>query len=93
MQSETTCVTAMENHEHRISKSSSEILQSLLSTLNKETPVPQKDYNSGAVYRGELYDNKPCGRGLFVWPDGTCYEGDFVDNMRHGTGLLFKKIQ
>ena len=28
------------------------------------------------------------GRGIFSWPDGRSYEGDFVNNHRHGQGRL-----
>jgi len=28
------------------------------------------------------------GRGVYRWPDGSTYEGEWRDNMRHGYGLL-----
>ena len=46
----------------------------------------EKEYRSGANYRGQLQGNKRVGKGVFTWPSGAIYDGEFVDNLRHGTG-------
>ena len=46
----------------------------------------EKEYRSGANYRGQLQGNKRAGKGIFTWPNGAIYDGEFVDNLRHGTG-------
>ena len=28
------------------------------------------------------------GRGIFVWPDGRSYEGEYKDDKKHGNGLF-----
>ncbi len=28
------------------------------------------------------------GQGIQEWPDGCKYEGDFVNNLKHGTGVF-----
>lgn len=84
---ERACFATRRNQEDRVLKPSAEILQRLASALKKETSDVQKDYKSGAVYRGQVANNKRCGHGLFAWPDGTRYEGEFVDNSRHGLGV------
>ena len=28
------------------------------------------------------------GRGIFVWPDGSSYEGEYKDDKKHGNGLF-----
>ena len=33
-------------------------------------------------------DDKPNGKGLFKWPDGSSYEGDFTDGKRSGKGIF-----
>lgn len=64
------------------------VFRHLSSAAQHETFEVQKDYRSGAVYKGGMADNKRCGRGLFVWLDGTRYEGEFVNNSRNGNGMV-----
>lgn len=28
------------------------------------------------------------GKGLFIWPDGRSYEGEYKDDKKHGQGLF-----
>lgn len=62
------------------------VLPRLSSAAQHKTIEVEKDYKSGAVYKGEMADNKRYGRGLFVWTDGTRYEGEFTNNSRNGNG-------
>ena len=40
----------------------------------------------GAYYEGVWSDNKACGFGKFVHPNGDYYEGEWKDNMANGEG-------
>ena len=51
-----------------------------------------KEYKSGASYKGQVKDNKKTGRGVFTWPNGAKYEGEFINNIRHGDGKCLFKI-
>ncbi len=44
------------------------------------------DYKSGAVYDGKVKDFLKFGQGVFVWPNGDKYIGEFRLNHRHGFG-------
>ena len=48
--------------------------------------VDCREYKSGAKYKGEVDNFWKAGWGSFVWPNGSTYEGHFVDNVRHGNG-------
>ena len=39
-----------------------------------------------------VYLLRATGKGIYVWPDGRHYEGDFFENNLHGQGL-FKDVQ
>lgn len=47
------------------------------------------------VYIGSLLHNEITGRGKYVWPDGSMYEGEVKQGQRHGKGqfthISFKK--
>ena len=60
---------------------------------NLENSEVEKEYKSGAVYKGTIVDNRRAGQGVFTWPDGARYEGQFVDNVRNGQGEKQKLIQ
>ena len=47
------------------------------------------NYRSGAYFKGQVQDYKRIGRGIFSWPNGARYEGDYVDNVRTGSGEKF----
>ena len=57
-----------------------------LKSAKKEVDSNHMDYKSGATFQGQLAGMKRVGRGGFVWPNGDRYEGDYVDNERHGAG-------
>jgi len=40
------------------------------------------------VYRGELLDSQINGFGVFKWPDGRHFIGDFVNAQMHGNGKM-----
>jgi hypothetical protein len=42
---------------------------------------------SGDVYEGQWVNNAQTGKGKYTWGDGESYEGEFLDNMRHGLGI------
>jgi len=41
----------------------------------------------GMIYRGCWESDKMNGRGILLHPNGSKYDGDFVDNMMHGNGV------
>lgn len=41
-------------------------------------------YSSGGRYIGELQGGRRHGRGSFLYPDGSSYEGQWQDNVKHG---------
>lgn len=43
-------------------------------------------YKSGASFKGQFQGHKKKGRGIFSWPNGARYEGDYLDNNREGSG-------
>ena len=40
-----------------------------------------------AVYRGLVSDQKRNGGGIMVYGNGRIYEGQWLDNLRHGLGF------
>ena len=46
------------------------------------------NYKSGAYFKGQVQDYKRIGQGIFSWPNGARYEGDYADNVRSGTGKV-----
>jgi len=36
------------------------------------------------MFKGEWFDNKMHGYGVFTWADGRVYEGDYVDDKKEG---------
>lgn len=46
-------------------------------------------FPDGGIYCGELNAQKlPEGKGTCEWPDGSKYDGYWVDGKKHGTGLM-----
>jgi hypothetical protein len=41
------------------------------------------------VYIGMWKDNKMHGYGALRWPDGKRYEGEYVEDKKHGHGSFF----
>lgn len=45
----------------------------------------------GAVYEGELKNDKPNGEGTLFVDDHIAYKGGFKDGLRHGHGISYRK--
>ena len=45
-----------------------------------------KTFKNGDKYLGEWFDDKCNGEGRFEKTDGGYYDGDWLNNMAHGTG-------
>ena len=39
-------------------------------------------------FQGQFQQNRVQGKGNYVWPDGSTYEGDVVNGLRHGCGTF-----
>lgn len=39
------------------------------------------------MYEGQFTDNRITGKGVYKWPDGSIYEGEVKDGLRHGYGI------
>lgn len=42
----------------------------------------------GDLYKGTFRNDISHGRGVYVWPDGQVYLGDYVDGVREGKGYV-----
>jgi len=52
-------------------------------------PVRDDDvlvYGTGVLYKGSLDEKQRCGPGVLTFPDGSVYEGLFLNNKRNGDG-------
>ncbi|MFN9905335.1 MAG: membrane-binding protein, partial [bacterium] len=38
---------------------------------------------------GQWKNNKMEGRGVFTWPDGRKYEGEYLDDKKEGKGTFY----
>lgn len=45
---------------------------------------------NGSVYVGHFRDGKAEGLGLFVFPDGSYYEGEMMDNIAESPKAYYK---
>ncbi len=43
-------------------------------------------YANGKKYTGDWVKDKQMGHGVFTWPNGDRYEGQYKDGRMHGTG-------
>ena len=51
-------------------------------------------FSDGGIYCGELNAQKlPEGKGICEWPDGSKYDGYWVDGKKHGTGLMISAYE
>jgi hypothetical protein len=39
-------------------------------------------------YIGKFKNGKKNGKGVYTWPDGSIYTGEFLDDNLHGTGKM-----
>lgn len=45
-------------------------------------------YSGGqGAYVGDYVSGKKHGRGAFTWSDGSSYDGEWMDDLMHGTGV------
>lgn len=47
--------------------------------------------DDGAIYEGQTKDNKPCGYGKAVWSNGNTYNGEWLNGIKSGHGVFYKK--
>ncbi len=63
-----------------------------LSLLILPPPPPtfliRYQWESGAVYEGEVRSNDLSGSGRYTWADGSTYEGEVLHGERHGRGVF-----
>lgn len=45
-----------------------------------------KDGDNKSHYKGGFSQGKMEGFGIFSWKDGSRYEGEYVNNLKHGKG-------
>ena len=45
---------------------------------------PEHQFENGARYKGQWFNNMRHGHGTQVWPDGAKYEGQWKNNKAHG---------
>ena len=45
-----------------------------------------KSLHDGSEYSGDFKKGKREGYGIYVYPDGDKYEGEWLDNIHHGKG-------
>jgi hypothetical protein len=69
--------------ETRVTLPAFGVMSRLSAAKCRQTEV---EYKSGARYSGDVVGTQRSGRGVFTWTDGAHYEGEFANNMRHGTG-------
>ena len=43
---------------------------------------------NGDVYKGDVKDGRPSGKGVMRYTNGDVYEGSFVDGVRSGQGVM-----
>ena len=54
---------------------------------NDNQPDDMIVYESGLIYKGTVNNNgERHGIGTLIYLDGSCYQGQFMNNKRHGTG-------
>jgi antitoxin component YwqK of YwqJK toxin-antitoxin module len=58
-------------------------------TLSFTGNVNELNNTFSVTYEGEFSDNKKNGRGLEIYKNNEYYEGNFLNDFRHGKGILF----
>jgi hypothetical protein len=61
-------------------------INSFLRPGEEEKTITCLNYKSGVVYDGAMRGYRKSGHGMFVWPNGDKYSGEFKANFRHGFG-------
>ena len=55
--------------------------------LAQKMKIGSYTFKDGAVYSGELLNNKPNGKGRTLFKNGDTYEGEYVKGKRQGYGI------
>lgn len=50
------------------------------------TSVMSNQHTVNLIQQGEFVCNLPMGQGIYSWPDGSTYEGQVYNCLRHGMG-------
>ena len=45
------------------------------------------ELRTNGIYKGEFQQNKRGGKGEFIWFNGEYYNGEWLDNQKHGSGI------
>jgi hypothetical protein len=48
--------------------------------------LDQINYEDGAIYKGDIENGEPNGKGQMTWVDGSSYDGEWLEGMHHGQG-------
>jgi hypothetical protein len=48
--------------------------------------LDQINYEDGAIYKGDIENDEPNGKGQMTWVDGSTYDGEWLEGMHHGQG-------
>jgi hypothetical protein len=60
----------------------------LITTELKRQAKPEKQWDTGSVYKGEWKDNKRHSYGIQIWSNGNKYEGEWAHGNREGHGVF-----
>ncbi len=51
-----------------------------------------EQYHNGDIYIGNYRDGLPNGFGKYVFADKGVFEGNFINGLKQGKGVLFKNV-
>ena len=79
-------ITTLKDGSAQLGYQSKPILVDNVAYSLKGTTIGYKDYGNGSYYEGELFNDKPDGKGLMVRSNNDEYQGDWEDGKYHGQG-------
>lgn len=44
---------------------------------------------NGCSYEGDVDNDKPYGKGKFIWPNGIIFQGEWKNGLMHGKGSIY----
>ena len=44
--------------------------------------------SNSETYKGNYYNDKKCGYGIFIWPNGDSFKGNYFNDYRDGYGEM-----
>ena len=53
------------------------------------TTLQRRSFDDGGLYAGEMSGTSRHGHGIYKFPDGTRYEGGWLQDRAHGLGTLY----